>query len=63
MNDGLGYNSLVSTPGYTHESAENTHGANAPLGGMQTTHGVLTVIITAAVALVALRILFNPSTK
>lgn len=63
MNDGLGYNSFVSTPGYTQESSENTHGSNAPMGNMQTTHGVMTVIITAVVALVALRILFNPSTK
>jgi hypothetical protein len=60
---GLGYNTMVSDPGYTQSSAENTNGANLPGNGLQAHHGVVVLITTAAVTLIAIRMLFTPKSK
>lgn len=62
---GLGFNTMVSDPGYPQNSvsAENTNGANLPGSGLKPHHGVGILIITAAVSLVAIRMLFTPKSK
>jgi hypothetical protein len=60
---GLGFNTMVSDPGFPQNSAENTNGANLPGSGLQPHHGVMMLITTAIVGLVAIRVLFTPSTK
>jgi len=55
MDDGLGYSTHVSNPGQPGFSgASSVPGAN-----MQVTHGVLMIIATAAVALVAMSVVFR----
>jgi hypothetical protein len=60
---GLGYNTMVSNPGWPQDSAENTNGGQLPGNGLQPTHGVLILISTAVVSLVAIRLLFTPKSK
>jgi hypothetical protein len=60
---GLGYNTMISDPGYPQNSAENTNGANLPGASLQAHHGVIILITTAAVSLIAIRMLFTPKSK
>jgi len=54
---------MISDPGYPQNSAENTNGANLPGASLQAHHGVIVLITTAAVSLIAIRMLFTPKSK
>ena len=59
--DGLGYSTHVSNPGYPENASAYAAapGASAPGNGMQVTHGVITIIATASIALIAIGVMFR----
>jgi hypothetical protein len=61
MDDGLGYNTHTSNPGFPdgYSAYAEAPGATAAGSGMQVTHGVITIIAVASLALVAIGIMFR----
>ena len=61
MADTMGYSTHVSNPGYPDGSGAYAEapGASAPGNGMQVHHGVITIIATASIALIAIGVLFR----
>jgi len=60
---GLGFNTMVSDPGHPQNSPESTNGASLPGNNLQPHHGVVLIITTAVVSLIAIRFLFTPKSK
>lgn len=61
FDDGLGYNTHTSNPGYPDGAAayQTAPGASAPGNGMEVTHGVITIIATASIVLIVVGVMFR----
>ena len=59
--DGLGYSTHTSNPGYPDGASAYAEapGASGPANGMAVHHGVITIILAASLALVAIGVAFR----
>jgi len=59
--DGLGYSTHTSNPGYPDGASAYAEapGASGPANGMAVHHAVITIILTASLALVAIGVVFR----